>query len=221
MRGRPKLVDYYSRRAPQYERIYEKPERQADLRVLESLVLRDLEGHSVLELACGTGWWTERIAPFARSVVATDAGDEVLAIARTKSLPADRVRFQNADAYAPESIAGNFTAAFAGFWWSHVPRERIPLWLEALHRRLGGGARVVVCDNRYVKGSSTEIERVDAAGNAFQRRPLPDGTEHEVLKNFWTEHELRAAVAGIAGEVEVTELTYYWSMSYRVGGDLA
>src|SRR6185369_2752294 len=119
----PELVDYYSRRAPEYERIYHKPERQADLRALEALVLGDVAGHDVLEIACGTGWWTERIARVARSVLATDASEEVLEIAKSKPAPAGRVRFAIADAFAPRTIAGEFTAAFAGFWWSHVPRE--------------------------------------------------------------------------------------------------
>ena len=36
------------------------------------------------------------------------------------------------------------------------------------------------------------------------------------MKNFPTAEELRASVAGIATSVEVTELTYYWCLSYRV-----
>src|SRR4029079_13820719 len=70
------LVDYYSRRAPEYERIYARPERQPDLRALEARVLGDLEGHAVLEIACGTGWCTDRIATVARSMVATDASEK-------------------------------------------------------------------------------------------------------------------------------------------------
>jgi len=213
----PELVDYYSRRAPEYERIYHKPERQADLRALEALVLGDVAGQDVLEIACGTGWWTERIARVARVVLATDASAEVLAIARAKPIPADRARFEIADAFAPQAIEGSFSAAFAGFFWSHVGRERMAAWLGALHRRLGPGARVVAVDNRYVAQSSTPVARVDAHGNAYQLRRLDDGTEHEVLKNFWTEAELRAVLAGIAEGVAVTELTYYWRISYRVG----
>lgn len=217
MEGR-ELVDYYARRAPEYERIYDKPERQGELRALEALVLKDLDGHDVLELACGTGWWTERIARVARSIVATDASEEVLAIARAKPLPPGRVRFETTNAFAPQEVAGSFTAAFAGFWWSHMGRERIAGWLDALHRRLGPDGRVVVIDNRYAEGSSTPVARVDAAGNAYQHRRLAGGTEHEVIKNFWTEAELRAAVTGRAEDVEVTELTYYWRMSYVTAG---
>src|SRR6185369_14959447 len=111
--------------------------------------------------------WTERIARVARGVLATDASAEVLAIARAKSLPEDRVRFEIADAFAPHAIEGSFSAAFAGFFWSHVARERVAGWLGAIHRRLGPGARLVAVDNRYVAQSSTPVARVDAAGNAY------------------------------------------------------
>src|SRR6185503_8315199 len=113
-------------------------------------------------------WWTERIAKIARSIVATDASEEVLAIARSKPLPPGLVRFEIADAFDPGSVAGSFSAAFAGFWWSHIPRDRIGAWLDALHGRIGAGARVVLVDNRYVEGSSTPVARVDGAGNNYQ-----------------------------------------------------
>jgi hypothetical protein len=37
-----------------------------------------------------------------------------------------------------------------------------------------------------------------------------------VLKNFPDADELEASVAGIADDVAVTELPYYWALSYRV-----
>ena len=53
------LAKYYATIAQQYERVYDKPERQEDLEVLRDKVADVLEGHTVLELACGTGYWTE------------------------------------------------------------------------------------------------------------------------------------------------------------------
>ena len=52
----PDLVDYYSRRAREYERIYHKPERQDDLGALRRLVAERLVDRDVLEIACGTGY---------------------------------------------------------------------------------------------------------------------------------------------------------------------
>ena len=153
----PDLIDYYRRRAQEYERIYEKPERQTDLGALGEWVQRELAGHDVLEIACGTGYWTHVCAPVARSVLALDLAEETLEIARAKEYPFGKVRFGTADAYHLEEVPGSFTAGLACFWWSHVPRERIPEFLEGWHRRLGPGAHVLLLDNRFVEGSSTPV----------------------------------------------------------------
>ena len=42
------MVDYYARRAPEYERIYEKPERQEELRQLKEFIRNSLAGRDVL-----------------------------------------------------------------------------------------------------------------------------------------------------------------------------
>lgn len=210
------MQKYYSRRAPEYEGIYQKPERQTDLAILREQVPELLADTSVLEIACGTAYWTAIIAGAARTILASDYSAEVLEIARNKQYPADRVRFQIADAYDLSGMPGGFTAGFAGFWWSHVPRERLSAFLRGFHAKLVPGARVLFLDNRYVEGSSTPISREDAAGNTFQLRHLSDGTTHEVLKNFPTGNELRAVVAPLAEEVTVTELQYFWMISYRV-----
>ena len=67
-----RLIEYYTQRAPEYERIYHRPERQPDLRKLEQLVTQAFGGLDVLEIACGTGYWTQHIAKRARSILATD-----------------------------------------------------------------------------------------------------------------------------------------------------
>lgn len=210
------LVDYYRQRAQEYERIYEKPERQADLAALRDLVAREMTGHQVLEIACGTGYWTQVCADRAGSLLAVDLAEETLEIARAKEYPFGKVRFGRADAYRLEEVPGTFTAGLACFWWSHIPRERIPTFLEGWHGRLGPGARVLLLDNRFVEGSSTPLSRTDTQGNTYQRRRLADGTEHEVLKNFPSPEELLAAVQGRAREPQLTEFPYYWCLSYKI-----
>src|SRR5690349_22677599 len=78
------LREYYARRAAEYEKIYSKPERQANLARMTDDVAEAFRGRSVLEVACGTGWWTPHIARHAQRVDAYDINDETLAIARTK-----------------------------------------------------------------------------------------------------------------------------------------
>ena len=206
------LTAYYRRRAGEYEAIYAKPERQSDLLILKKKFCELLKNARVLEVACGTGYWTTVIANAAASMTATDLAEEPMNIARAKPYPRRNVTFVEADAYAlPESL-GRFDAAFAGFWWSHVPRERIAEFTASLHARLQPGARVVMFDNLYVDGNSTPIVETDAAGNTYQLRELADGSRFRVLKNYPTRDELRALFPGI----HYRALQYYWLAEYKV-----
>jgi demethylmenaquinone methyltransferase/2-methoxy-6-polyprenyl-1,4-benzoquinol methylase len=209
------MVHYYAERAREYERIYQRPERQPDLQWLRSLVGSAFAGADVCEVACGTGYWTEIVARSAASVLATDINEEVLAIARSKRM-GSTVTFRREDAYAPSSVPERFSAGLAAFWWSHIPRSRLPGFLRGFHGRLSPGARVVFIDNIYVEGSSTPVSRTDEHGDTYQLRRLGDSGTHEVLKNFPTESELRAAVDDMATGVRVELLRYCWILSYRL-----
>jgi demethylmenaquinone methyltransferase/2-methoxy-6-polyprenyl-1,4-benzoquinol methylase len=171
----------------------------------------------VLEIACGTGWWTPHGAARARHWLATDINPETMALARAKPMPAT-VELRRVDAYTLEGLTGGerFDAAFAGFWWSHMPKARLSPWLDTLHARLAPGARVVLCDNRYVEGSNIPISRRDEEGNTFQLRRLEDGSTHEVLKNFPNRDELLATLGSRAAQVRWRETTYYWLLDYTL-----
>jgi len=208
------LTAYYARRADEYDRIYAKPERQNDLVALRALLRGTFTDHDVLEVACGTGYWTQVISESARSVLATDINETVLAIARRKTYSNSNVQFKTADALTLADVDGNFTAGFAGFWWSHIPRESLQTVLTAFHGKLLPGSLVVFLDNKYVEGSSTPVTRRDCGGNTYQKRKLEDGAEFEVLKNFPTEAALREEVGSHAGNPEVMQFTYYWCLRY-------
>ena len=207
------IETYYAKRAHEYERIYAKPERQEDLRTLRHFIESTFQNRRVLEIACGTGYWTEVLTRAAASVIAVDINDEVLDIARTKSLNA---QFQRADVYALPKFPGLFDAGVAVFWWSHIPKTRIQPFLAQFHRAFEPGATIVFVDNVYAEGSSTPITATDADGNTFQTRKLDDGSTHKVLKNFPGETELYSAVAGFGTNVKVEFLTYYWILSYAL-----
>jgi len=210
------LVDYYRRRAGEYEAIYAKPERQADLARLRQRIPQRLAGRRVLEVACGTGYWTVLVARTATSIVATDLAEEPMRIAQSKDYAGRDVRFELADAYALASALGTFDGALAIFWWSHIPLSRIDAFLGSLHARLESGARVVMMDNRYIDGSSTPLAERDAEGNTYQRRRLADGSENRVLKNFPAEADLRASLAPHARAFRYEVLEYYWLAEYEL-----
>ena len=212
----PHLEQYYSRRASEYEQIYEKPERQHELEWLRRRIPELLRERTVLEVACGTGYWTQFIARTAARVHACDINESVLEIAREKPIPRQRVDFFKADAITLEGVPTGCDAAFAGFWWSHVKKSELARFVENLSRRLERGALVAILDNKYVEGSSTAIARRDSEGNTYQKRRLANGDEYEVLKNFPTAPELTEAVRRVARDARLEELAYYWLLVFTL-----
>lgn len=208
---------YYAARAPYYDDVYDKPERRADIAFLRQYLPAAFAGRRVLEVACGTGYWTQHIAPAAAEMTATDALAEPLAFARQRP-GVERVRFAIADAYALPADLGRFDAAYAGLWLSHVPIERRSEFLASLHARLEPGARVVLIDNSTVQLRDFPIAETDAAGNTWQHRRLKDGSVHRVLKNFPSRAELEAMVAGFGRATEYRALDNFWLFAYAAGG---
>ena len=210
------LIDYYAKRANEYERIYQKPERQNDLERLRDLSRKTLAGKNVLEIACGTGYWTQVISQTANSITATDINEEVLQIARAK-IYGCTISFQKADVFGLSPLSqNNFTAGLAAAWWSHLQRSQIRNFLLHFHRLFPPGSLLVFMDNQFVPGSNTPISRTDDDGNTYQTRKLENGNEYEILKNFPDEKEIRAILGNSAREICWTELTYYWFLTYKI-----
>ena len=207
------MTNYYARRASEYERIYLKPERQQDLKTIKSKITEISTGLDLLEIACGTGYWTQIASRSAKSILATDYSEEVLSIAREKQYDCP-VTFLKSDAYSLEEVVGSYSGALVCFWWSHIPKLILGDFLNALHSKLCIGASIIFLDNRYVEGSSSPICRTDAEGNTYQVRSLSDGSTHEVLKNFPAQNEITENIVPICKSYEFIELEYYWLAKY-------
>jgi ubiquinone/menaquinone biosynthesis C-methylase UbiE len=207
------MKSYYATRAQEYDKVYLKPERQADLRAIEQWLPPLFSGQSVVEIACGTGYWTQFIAPVANNILAIDAAAETLNIAKNR-VPANKVEFLVGDAYALPRYPIKFDSAFSGFWFSHVPKNSQHEFLRGLHAMLKPGAKIVLLDNRFVDGSSTPITGQDEEGNTFQPRTLSEGTRHKVLKNFPSETELRKLVSDLGVTANYSTWQHYWAFEY-------
>jgi ubiquinone/menaquinone biosynthesis C-methylase UbiE len=210
------LQTYYASRAAEYDVVYAKPERQSDLRKIEQWLPSVLYGRNVLEIACGTGYWTQFIATAAHSIYAIDSAEETIKIARQR-VSANNVIFTTGDAYVPQFKNRSFDAAFAGFWFSHVPSERRREFLISLNAALQPGAKVILLDNHYVEGSSSLISEHDAFGNTYQSRTLKDGSRHKILKNFPSEEQLHTLLTSDLGHsAKYTSWPYFWAFEYDV-----
>ena len=210
------IKQYYSQRAFEYEKIYQKPERQEELKKLKEFISKAFESKDVLEIACGTGYWTQFIAESARSIYAIDSSKEVLNLAEQKDYKKCKVCFLESNAYSLKNLDGSFNGGFCGFWWSHIPKSRVKHFIKTFHSKLSEDAHVVIIDNRYVEGNSTEISRTDSDGNTYQIRKLENGNEYEVLKNYPEEQEITTLLTPYVNKIQYISFKYYWLCKYRV-----
>lgn len=211
------LILYYKERANEYEKIYGKPERQNDLLTATQLLQDSFANKTVFEVACGTGYWTEKIAKTARSIIATDINETVLDIAKSKKYSPAVVDFQIADLFALANSV-TYENLFGGFIWSHIKLQTLPEFVCLMNNRVHENGTVVFMDNKYVEGSSLPISDTDKLGNTYQTRTLANGTIHNVLKIFPTEVFIRQLLADKASDINFTNLTYYWILAYKPNG---
>ena len=205
------LASYYKQRAKEYDKVYQIPEEQEDLRKASELFQGIFKHKSVLEIACGTGYWTEQISKTASTILATDINPSTIDIARTRNFHSP-VTFEVADMnrLAPSQKYEGF---FGGFIWSHVLVQDLDHLLSRINNQVINNGDIVFIDSKQVEGAyhnRKRITRVDEQGNTFQTRQLEDGTTHEVLKNFPSARFLLDKLSVIATRVNVIELEYYW-----------
>ncbi|MEJ8803709.1 class I SAM-dependent methyltransferase [Pontibacter sp. H249] len=207
------LVLYYKERAQEYEQVYQKPERQEELQQLTKLLQNTFKDKTVFEIACGTGYWTERIAETAHYILATDVNEAVLEVARAKVYPNENVSYKQADLFKLSQLA-KYESLFGGFIWSHVKLQELPKFLCIINSCVNPGGTVVLIDNNYVEGSSLPITHQDEQGNTYQTRTLRNSTEHRVLKNFPEEEQLYKLLKGLANDIKLTTFKHYWMITY-------
>ncbi len=106
-----------------------------------------------LELACGTGMWTEALARRTGDLTAIDASPEALEIARRRC-PAS-VRFVCADIlrWVPDR---RYQLIFFGFWLSHVPPPRVAGFFSMLRRALTASGQVIFVDEDVSQASKEQ-----------------------------------------------------------------
>ena len=215
------MREYYGARAPWHDCYMGYTGNAATEELLAPIVAvveKLLSGRDVLEVACGTGNWTEVLARRVASVLATDVNEVTLRRAEGKFSAAGVASFQVADAYTLEGVPGGFTGAFASDWWSHVPKSLLPAFLDSLHGRLEGGARVVFLDMLPSDHPDLTPYRHDGDGNAICRRMLPDGRTFDVVKNFPSRGDMLESVAGRGrgAEYQAWRELGRWLVTYTV-----
>jgi 2-polyprenyl-3-methyl-5-hydroxy-6-metoxy-1,4-benzoquinol methylase len=223
-----KLLDeqiaYYRARAQEYDEWFLRqgrydrgPEHREEwlreIAEIETVLRSTVHDADVLELACGTGLWTRRLAESNASVLAIDASPETIAINRVR-VGSAHVEYRVADIFSwiPSTT---YDAVFFSFWLSHVPAERFDAFWASVSAALRPGGRVFFIDS-LMEQTSTALDHgpLDASGSV--QRMLNDGREFKIVKIFYEPSALkqRLAAQGWTGWVRSTSKFFmYGSMT--------
>ncbi len=159
----------------------------------------------MLEIACGTGLWTEALAGWADQLTAIDAAPEAVAIARDR-VRAANVRFEVADVFSgrPGTLSGGpgtrFDMIFFSAWLSHVPASRFAAFWQLLRDLLAGHGRVLFIDEHVdERGKEAYLPGQD---DVVERR-LNDGRRFRVVKNFVDPAGLERRLGQLGWDAEI------------------
>lgn len=154
----------------------------------------------VLELACGTGAWTERLALTASSITAVDASPASIELNRRR-VSGGPVEYVVADILAWEPPV-RYDFVFFGFWLSHVPPSRFEAFFELVRRCLEPDGRVLFFDEMHLEVSDEWEQRLDETTGAT-RRVLEDGRSFRMVKVYHEPAALQARLHALGWDVEV------------------
>lgn len=185
------IIKYYRDRAKEYEEIYSwrDPYRQKEQNLMEKEIKEFLINSEIIDVGCGTGYWTQKVSEVAKSIIGIDINQSVLDIAYSKKYHCP-TEFKIMDAYKLTNFNKYFSGALVTFWLSHVKKEDLNIWINNLHSILKNGAHVFFSDNNYIKDISGELITKQGDSNTYRLRTLNDGRKYLIVKNYYTLEEI-------------------------------
>ncbi len=208
------IIKYYKQRAPEYEQIYYRdiPIKRRELADEATRLKQLATDKSILDLACGTGYWTKVISQTAASLIASDISAEMIIEARKKNYLC-QPDFVLADLYRLPFADGGFQLVTLGFWFSHEPKQNYHAFFDMLKPLLReNGAIWMIDNNPPAEGPHLQSVGTDEFGNNYKQRFLDSGQEFAILKNYFSENQLRTV---FEPHFEIKSLVFnqcYWSV---------
>ncbi len=141
----------------------------------------------VLEIAAGTGNWTQRLLRHADRVTAVDASPETLAINAEKvgaGAPVDHVVADIFDWTPPR----RFDHVFFSFWVSHVPDAGLVEFMDTVAAAMKPDTRVAMLDNRGGRADEHNVVEITDGttdnDTGLSERLLNDGSTFTIVKVY-------------------------------------
>lgn len=214
MSSNAQMHAYYSARAPHMAKNLATPPTGQLLEIVTALETQ-ARGRPVLEIACGTGYWTRYVAPCASRLVATDFSEEMLGVATAQELA--QVSFLRRDAYDLGDLGpGRFDFGYAMHWVSHIPLARWAEFFTGFHACLNRGATVLLADDIRRPDDADPYYSKLATRDSYEIRRLPNGQSYEIVKTYFTPDELRALLQPWAHNLQIHYERPRWWLTYEV-----
>ncbi|MFL5560801.1 MAG: class I SAM-dependent methyltransferase [Gemmatimonadaceae bacterium] len=220
-------IAYYRARAPEYDEWFLRHGRYDRGSALNTrwyhevgMVTEALDNFHpagrVLELACGTGLWTQRLLAHASGITAVDSAPEALVLNRAR-VQSPAVEYVTADLFSWRPTPAHYDVVFFGFWLSHVPPARFGAFWRLVRDALRPDGRFFLIDSRREPTSTAIDHRLPSEDTATLRRRLNDGREFEIYKIFYEPDPLvaRLATLGWAAKASVTPTYFLHATGHR------
>ena len=178
-----------------------------------ALEANHLEGN-VLEIASGTGIWTEAVVKTARTVTGIDSSREMLERCRERLGANPKVRYILADFFdwIPDQ---EYDAVTFSFMISHVPASKLAEFVLKLSKCLRPCGKIFFADQQI---RAIENEELDRPGGEVAWRTLGDGRRFKVIKHFYSSDEIRQSFTAHGFKIEIanTPTHFLWVNGVKV-----
>jgi SAM-dependent methyltransferase len=205
----PEYDDWWQRRGRYDRGEHETAEWEHQVAVVADALASFEARGDVLELAGGTGWWTDELVRTADRLTVVDASPETLEINRARVGQTD-VEYVVADIFdwQPDRT---YDVVFFSFWLSHVPRSRFSGFWSLVRSCLGRDGRAFLIDNRTdpTPGPIVKDPFVVEYGPDLQLRRLSDGSEYRVVKVMYEPEELTQAIEAEGWDAEIDATRWF------------
>jgi 2-polyprenyl-3-methyl-5-hydroxy-6-metoxy-1,4-benzoquinol methylase len=216
-RARADEYDQWFYRLGRYDRGKELNQRWfQEVEIVKQALKQIGQAEEILELACGTGIWTQELVKIGNKITAIDASAEVIAINRSK-LNSQHIEYQQIDLFAWQPDA-EYNLVFFSFWLSHVPPELLNSFLVKVYKSVRVGGRLFIIDSRFEPTSTANNHILNDDGNIYKSRKLNDGQEFQIVKVFYQPEELHKHLTevGFIADVKVTEHYFIYANATKL-----
>lgn len=220
-------IEYYRARAREYDEWFYRQGRYDrgeelnarwfhEVDVLKNALHQLGKVNKILELASGTGIWTQELLSIGNQITAIDASQEVIEINRHK-LNAPNIEYRQINLFTWKPDA-EYDLVFFSFWLSHIPPESIDIFLEKVYKSARVGGQVFIIDSRFEPTSTAKNHTLKHNGDIYMSRKLNNGQEYQIVKVFYQPKLLHDKLiqAGFQPNVKLTDNYFIYATGTKL-----